>query len=82
MCLLWLLGKVSLAEGYTISDLVADRATRYPGKWQGPITAGGKEECATLGHDPKGKVLGILGMGGIGRVSCAYTDPEVVCGTC
>jgi lactate dehydrogenase-like 2-hydroxyacid dehydrogenase len=27
---------------------------------------------ATLGHDPKGKVLGILGMGGIGRVSCAY----------
>ncbi|KAJ6037660.1 hypothetical protein N7444_010365 [Penicillium canescens] len=37
------------------------------GKWQGPITARGKEERATLGHDPKGKVLGILGMGGIGR---------------
>ncbi|OGE55096.1 hypothetical protein PENARI_c005G05164 [Penicillium arizonense] len=37
------------------------------GKWQGPITAGGKQERATLGHDPKGKVLGILGMGGIGR---------------
>lgn len=30
------------------------------GKWQGtPIPA--------LGHDPQGKVLGILGMGGIGR---------------
>jgi lactate dehydrogenase-like 2-hydroxyacid dehydrogenase len=36
-----------------------------------PLTAiragqwGGK---SGLGHDPKGKVLGILGMGGIGRV--------------
>lgn len=29
------------------------------GKWRG---------AAKLGHDPKGKVLGILGMGGIGRV--------------
>ena len=29
------------------------------GKWRG------KTE---LGHDPKGKTLGILGMGGIGRV--------------
>lgn len=28
------------------------------GKWQGKTT---------LGHDPRGKVLGILGMGGIGR---------------
>ncbi|KUM65252.1 hypothetical protein ACN42_g1827 [Penicillium freii] len=37
------------------------------GKWQGPITAGGKEYRTTLGHDPKNKVLGILGMGGIGR---------------
>ncbi|KAJ5274655.1 NAD-dependent D-isomer specific 2-hydroxyacid dehydrogenase [Penicillium rubens] len=37
------------------------------GKWQGPITAGGKEYKTSLGHDPKGKVLGILGMGGIGR---------------
>ena len=26
---------------------------------------------STLGRDPQGKVLGILGMGGIGRVSCA-----------
>jgi len=25
---------------------------------------------STLGRDPQGKALGILGMGGIGRVSC------------
>ncbi|KAJ5581718.1 hypothetical protein N7535_000338 [Penicillium sp. DV-2018c] len=37
------------------------------GKWQGPFTSGGKEYKTTLGHDPKNKVLGILGMGGIGR---------------
>ncbi|KAJ5435541.1 Ribosomal protein L22/L17 [Penicillium cf. griseofulvum] len=37
------------------------------GKWQGPIAVGGKEYRTNLGHDPKGKVLGILGMGGIGR---------------
>jgi glyoxylate reductase len=30
------------------------------GKWRGKTP---------IGHDPKGKVLGILGMGGIGRVS-------------
>ncbi|KAJ6171102.1 Phosphoglycerate dehydrogenase [Penicillium chermesinum] len=30
------------------------------GKWRG-------QPPATLGHDPEGKVLGILGMGGIGR---------------
>jgi hypothetical protein len=29
------------------------------GTWQGETTTG---------HDPQGKVLGILGMGGIGRV--------------
>lgn len=29
------------------------------GTWQGQ---------STLGNDPQGKVLGILGMGGIGRV--------------
>lgn len=31
------------------------------GQWHGK---------STLGHDPTGKVLGILGMGGIGRVGC------------
>lgn len=41
------------------------------GKWQGPITAGGREYRTSLGHDPKNKVLGILGMGGIGRVSAS-----------
>lgn len=30
------------------------------GKWRG-------QPAAPLGHDPRGKVLGILGMGGIGR---------------
>lgn len=30
------------------------------GKWRG-------EPAPPLGHDPQGKVLGILGMGGIGR---------------
>lgn len=35
------------------------------GKWRGN---------AGLGHDPKGKVVGILGMGGIGRVSCHITS--------
>ena len=29
------------------------------GRWKG---------AHTLGHDPNGKILGILGMGGIGRV--------------
>ena len=33
------------------------------GKWRGNTP---------LGHDPKGKTLGILGMGGIGRVSWAW----------
>jgi lactate dehydrogenase-like 2-hydroxyacid dehydrogenase len=30
-----------------------------PGKWRGQFS---------LGHDPQGKTLGIIGMGGIGRV--------------
>jgi D-3-phosphoglycerate dehydrogenase len=30
------------------------------GKWRGDFT---------LGHDPKKKILGIIGMGGIGKVS-------------
>lgn len=33
------------------------------GKWRG---------ATVLGHDPQGKVLGILGMGGIGRVMRLY----------
>src|ERR1700728_2687043 len=33
------------------------------GKWRGKTP---------IGHDPKGKTLGILGMGGIGRVSHSY----------
>lgn len=32
------------------------------------IRAGQWAGKSTLGHDPKGRVLGILGMGGIGRV--------------
>src|SRR5436305_15199070 len=31
------------------------------GKWRGETP---------IGHDPQGKTLGILGMGGIGRVNC------------
>jgi glyoxylate reductase len=37
----------------------AGMASLREGKWRGP--------AATPGHDPEGKVLGILGMGGIGR---------------
>ncbi|KAK7741876.1 glyoxylate reductase [Cytospora paraplurivora] len=34
------------------------------GKWRGAVDDG---SLPALGHDPQGKVLGILGMGGIGR---------------
>ncbi|ROV95189.1 hypothetical protein VMCG_08606 [Cytospora schulzeri] len=34
------------------------------GKWRGSVDDG---SLPPLGHDPQGKVLGILGMGGIGR---------------
>lgn len=34
------------------------------GKWRGSV---GDGSLPPLGHDPQGKVLGILGMGGIGR---------------
>lgn len=37
----------------------------YAGQWQGETK---------LGHDPNGKTLGILGMGGIGRVSIEQWD--------
>jgi glyoxylate reductase len=35
------------------------------GKWRGKTP---------IGHDPKNKMLGILGMGGIGRVCCLTSD--------
>ena len=37
------------------------------GQWRGPNFA--------LGHDPKGKVLGILGMGGIGQAMASRAKP-------
>lgn len=37
---------------------------KITGQWQGKTT---------LGHDPQKKVLGILGMGGIGRVSNTHS---------
>jgi lactate dehydrogenase-like 2-hydroxyacid dehydrogenase len=36
-------------------------ATLRAGKWRG------SPQQVPMGHDPRGKVLGILGMGGIGR---------------
>ncbi|CAG8893611.1 unnamed protein product [Penicillium egyptiacum] len=55
------------AEQSSVDDQELNIIPMTTGKWQGPITAGGKEHRTTLGHDPKDKVLGILGMGGIGR---------------
>lgn len=47
----------------SLSHPITDDARfKITGQWQGKTT---------LGHDPQGKVLGILGMGGIGRVSNA-----------
>jgi D-3-phosphoglycerate dehydrogenase len=37
------------------------------GKWRGDFT---------LGHDPNKKVLGIIGMGGIGRVHIHFKSPN------
>lgn len=42
-----------------LRKLPAAMATLRTGEWQGP--------SPPLGNDPQGKVLGILGMGGIGR---------------
>lgn len=42
------------------------------------IRAGQWRGKTPLGHDPKGKVLGILGMGGIGRVCLAFAIEEFV----
>lgn len=48
------------SSGYDGSiTLLLDSYTDGSGEWHGKTT---------LGHDPNGKTLGILGMGGIGRV--------------
>lgn len=44
------------------------------GKWRGV-------PAPPLGHDPEGKVLGVLGMGGIGRNMKKKTD-ALVSGEC
>ncbi|KAJ5359433.1 2-hydroxyacid dehydrogenase [Penicillium cataractarum] len=46
----------ALRQAYV--PIAAIRAESATGTWQGETT---------IGHDPQGKVLGILGMGGIGR---------------
>ncbi|KAK3991026.1 putative 2-hydroxyacid dehydrogenase [Cladorrhinum sp. PSN332] len=43
-----------------LRNLNAGMASLRRGEWRG-------EQQAELGHDPQGKVLGILGMGGIGK---------------
>lgn len=43
-----------------LRNFPASMATLRSGKWRG-------SPSIALGHDPRGKVLGILGMGGIGR---------------
>ena len=44
-----------------LRNFPASMATLKAGNWKG------KPNAVSLGHDPQGKVLGILGMGGIGR---------------
>lgn len=43
-----------------LRNLAASMASLRAGEWRG-------KTLPALGHDPEGKVLGILGMGGIGR---------------
>jgi lactate dehydrogenase-like 2-hydroxyacid dehydrogenase len=43
-----------------LRNLPVSMATLRAGQWRGTT-------LPRLGHDPQGKVLGILGMGGIGR---------------
>jgi glyoxylate reductase len=43
-----------------LRNLAASMASLRAGQWRG-------KTLPALGHDPQGKVLGILGMGGIGR---------------
>ncbi|KAK4121624.1 hypothetical protein N657DRAFT_692143 [Parathielavia appendiculata] len=47
-----------------LRNLGVGMAALRRGEWRG---GGGAGEQPALGHDPQGKVLGILGMGGIGR---------------
>lgn len=50
----------SIRAGMFLHSLATGkRRANKSGEWLGK---------STLGHDPEGKVLGILGMGGIGRV--------------
>jgi lactate dehydrogenase-like 2-hydroxyacid dehydrogenase len=48
-----------------LRNLAVGMASLRAGKWRG--TGEGGAAGPALGHDPQGKVLGILGMGGIGR---------------
>lgn len=47
-----------------LRNLAVGMAALRRGEWRGK---GEGEKTPALGHDPRGKVLGILGMGGIGR---------------
>ena len=60
MCLKQHFERVSSLPTYDIGGGGKRKLTFDTGTWQGKTT---------LGNDPQGKVLGILGMGGIGRVS-------------
>ncbi|KAK4097408.1 hypothetical protein N658DRAFT_510428 [Parathielavia hyrcaniae] len=53
----------------TLRNLGVGMAALRRGEWRGGSGGGGGEQAGppALGHDPQGKVLGILGMGGIGR---------------
>lgn len=53
---------IGALRGFNTSMLAARE-----GKWRGA-------PAPPLGHDPEGKVLGILGMGGIGRNMKKKTD--------
>lgn len=45
-----------------LRNLAVGMASLRAGLWRGP-----EGDLPALGHDPQGKILGILGMGGIGR---------------
>lgn len=47
------------------------RRLMYEGQWPSHPTAAG----APVGHDPEGKVVGVLGLGGIGRVIVERLKP-------